>query len=312
MRIFDLHADIGYDLLNQAEKGQHNRLQEHHLPKLLTGEVMGVGMVSFFEGHEDLKRAKAMVSLLHDEITKAEAWMMPYLKGDLHPTKINAFMTLESMCFIKRQPELILDWMYGQGVRCGSLTWNEENALATGVKGNPSRGLTKLGKRAIRHMNQIGMVIDVSHANEKSFWDILETSNKPVIATHSNSRVFAQVDRNLTNQQAQALMAKGGLIGLVAARKFVSSEDALQNAKTLAQHARHYVSLGTIDRIAVGFDYMDYLEGDYGRKAMASDLQDATQSQNLIQALLSEGFTQTEVEKIAWGNVARFLKEQLQ
>jgi len=311
MRIFDLHADIGYDILNRRLKGQKGVLRGHHLPKLLSGEVMGVGMVSFFEGHENLKHAQAMVGFLHDEIRLNADLCVPYLKGDMHPSKINACMTIEGMCFIHRKPEETLQWLYDQGVRIASLTWNDENALATGVHGNPSRGLTALGKRAICKMNDLNMIIDVSHTNEKSFWDILAYSKKPVIATHSNSRVLANVERNLTDQQVKALMAQGGLIGLVAARKFVSSEEALQNAKTLAQHAQRYKMLGSIDQIAIGFDYMDYLEGAYGRKAMTHDLEDATMSQNLVKALLESGFNETEVEKITWFNAVNFLKAQL-
>lgn len=311
MRIFDLHADIGYDIYHRHQAEQQDVLKYHHLPKLIQGEVMGVGMVSFFEGHEDLKQAKSMVSFLRDEIARNADVCEPYLKGELHPSKINACMTVEGMCFIHRKPEETLQWLYDQGVRIASLTWNDENALATGVKGNPSRGLTTLGQRAIRKMNELHMVIDVSHTNEKSFWDILAQSKKPVIATHSNSRILANVERNLTDQQARALMAQGGLIGLVAARKFVASDEALQNARTLANHALHYKALGSVEHIAIGFDYMDFLEGDYGRKAMTPDLEDATMSQNLVRALLELGFSEEEVEKICWKNSAQFLKAQL-
>lgn len=311
MKLFDLHADIGYDLLNQSLKGDHDRFSQHHLPKLEQGEVYGVGMVSFFEGHEDLARAQAMVSLLHDQIHAHSDCVHPYLGGEFHPTKINALMTLESMCYIQDNPEEVLSWMYEKGVRVGSLTWNEENALATGAKSNPSRGLTPLGRRAIQHMNHLGMIVDVSHTNEKSFWDILECSSVPVIASHSNSRLYANVHRNLSDQQALALMNKGGLIGLVAARYFVHDDEALQDAYHLALHAKHWASLKSVDHIAIGFDYMDFLEGDYGRKAMAHDLQDATQSQNLVKALRDVGFSEEDIEKIAWKNVQRFFLNHL-
>lgn len=310
MKLFDLHADIGYDLLEHSLKGDIHRFEEHHLPKLEQGGVYGVGMVSFFEGHENLDRAQAMVSLLHDQIHAFPDRVHPYVSGEFHPTKINAVMTLESMCYIQDNPEEVLTWMYEKGVRIGSLTWNEENALATGAKSNPSRGLTPLGRRAIQHMNQLGMIVDISHTNEKSFWDILEISTVPVIATHSNSRVYANVHRNLSDQQAKALMDKGGLIGLVAAKHFVSDDEAKQDAHHLALHALHWANLKSVDHIAIGFDYMDYL-GDYGRTSMASDLQDATQSQNLVNALREVGFSEDDLEKIAWKNVQRFFLEHL-
>jgi len=149
-------------------------------------------------------------------------------------------------------------------------------------------------------MNQLNMIIDISHTNEKSFWDIITLSDKPVIATHSNTRYLSNVDRNLTDQQVSAIIQNKGLIGLVAAKRFVSLNETLQNTKELARHASHIKSLGGINNIAIGFDYMDFLEGDFGSFSMASDLQDASESQNLISALFDEGFTQEEVEMIAY------------
>jgi len=311
MKLFDLHADIGYDVLFRQEAGNQDILRLQHIPKLLEGEVMGVGMASFFEGHEDLERAKKMVSTLRDEILANPETLHLYTGGHPHPSKINAMLTVEGMCFIKENPEETLDWLYEQGVRIGSLCWNDENALATGIKGNPRRGLSELGVRAIKHMNKIGMIIDISHTNEKSFWDILSLSQKPVIATHSNSRLYSNVDRNLSDQMAKALIDQGGLIGLVAARKFVTLDETTQDAAHLSVHASHFKDLGGLSNIAVGFDYMDFLGEGYGRKSMARDLQDASQSQNLIKALELSGFTQEEIQAIAWENAVAFLESNL-
>lgn len=306
MKIFDLHADIGYDILNRKQEDP-NAFRNHHLPKLLKGEVMAVGMVSFFEGTETLEYAKNMVSYLREQILTNSDLVLPYYGGDLHSTKINALMTVEGMCYIHDHVEETLDWLYDQGVRIASLTWNEENDLATGTKGNPARGLTEMGIKAVHHMNKIGMIIDVSHLNEKSFWDVLEHSSKPIIATHSNTRVYANVDRNLTNQQVKALINQKGLMGLNAAKYFVHDDETLQNVHYLAKHAQVMADLGGIECIAVGFDYMDYLNPPFGRDVMAKEIQDASESQNLISALYKLGFTEHEVQKIAYQNVLDFL-----
>lgn len=311
MKIFDLHADIGYDVLFRHEAGDQDVLRLQHIPKLLEGEVMGVGMASFFEGHEDLARAKKMVTSLRDEILSNPESLHLYTGSQPHPTKINAMLTVEGMCFIQENPEETLDWLYEQGVRIGSLCWNDENALATGIKGNPRRGLSGLGIRAVKHMNKIGMIIDISHTNEKTFWDILSLSKKPVIATHSNSRILSNVDRNLSDQMAKALIDQGGLIGLVAARKFVTQDENTQDAAHLCAHASHFKDLGGLANLAVGFDYMDFLGEGYGRKSMARDLQDASQSQNLIRAFELNGFTHADIQAIAWDNTLAFLQANL-
>jgi membrane dipeptidase len=308
MKIFDTHADIGVDVYEKHCEGKTDVIKSDHLDKWIKGEVYGLGMASFFKGDEDLDTAKAMVTQLKEEILLNSNHLHHYLGGDLHPSKINALMTLEGMCYIHEDPESILDWMYYLGIRIGSLTWNEENALSTGISGSPLRGLTALGQRAIQHMNKINMIIDVSHTNEKSFWDILSTSTKPVMATHSNARALSQVDRNLSDQQIKAIALKGGLIGLVSAKRFISLSEGENTALTLAKHALYIKNLVGIKHLCIGFDYMDFLSG-FQRNGI--DLDNASDSQNFIKALSQVGFTQQEIELIAWGNIAAFLKSQL-
>lgn len=311
MKIFDLHADIGYHILNEKNKNHLSVFRDHHLPKLKKGEFVGVGMVSFFEGKENLKRAYAMIDFLHDQIQENSDLVSAYTGGVLIEDKINALMTIEGMCFIEDEVISHLNYFYQKGVRIASLTWNEENNLATGAKSNPNRGITQLGKEAIQHMNDIGMIIDVSHLNEKSFWEVLEISKKPVIATHSNSRHYANVDRNLTTQQLKALIANKGLIGLNAVRYFVEDDESKQDVAHLAKQARYISDCGGIDCIAIGFDFMDYLDGPYGRNSMAQNIQSANEAQNFIYALENENFNAIEIEKITSLNVLDFLNKHL-
>ena len=296
------------DVLDKHLKGQTNILKTDHIEKWLTGDVRGVGMASFFKGDETLDTAKAMVRQLKIEIDQNSDRMHCYLNGDLHQEKINALLTLEGMCYIKEEPEVVLDWMFAQGIRIGSLTWNDENALATGVSGNPLRGLTDLGKRAIAHMNHLKMIIDVSHTNEKSFWDIFEASNRPVMATHSNARALSQVDRNLTDQQIKAIALKGGLIGLVSAKRFISLIEGENTALNLAKHALYIKNLVGIQHLCIGFDYMDFLSGFHKN---GIDLDNASDSQNFVIALKETGFSQSEIQQICWENISTFLKQQL-
>lgn len=83
------------------------------------------------------------------------------------------------------------------GVRMGMLTWNEENLLACGAGGNPDRGLTELGREAVRRMQRLNILPDVSHTSDRSFWDIMDLAEGPVIASHSNCRALCDVRRNL-------------------------------------------------------------------------------------------------------------------
>ena len=307
MRLIDLHADIGMDILSKVELNETDILKRYHIDKLKEGEVFGVSMACFFEGHEDITTATKMVSELRKEIEQNAQEIHLVTDGNFVDEKINAIMSIEGMCFIKDNPSQFLQWAFNQGVIIGSLCWNDTNALATGTKGDPARGLTQLGKEAVACMNKLNMVVDISHTNEKTFYDILEVSKKPIIATHSNARKLCNVDRNLTDQQIIAIANNNGLIGLNAARKFIADEKENQIAHTLAKHAKYMADLTDVKHICIGFDYMDFLAEPFGRGAMAIDLQDASMSQNLIKALSDVGFDDNQVQAIAYENVINFL-----
>ncbi len=311
MHIADLHADIGMDILLKHKKGEHDILKRYHIDKLQQGGIGLVGMACFFEGNETMDDLKAMVKTLRKEIRSNQDTLHFYQGSALNLEKLNAMMTIEGMCAIKDKVPSTIQWLYQQGIRVASLSWNDENNLSTGVKGDPTRGLTRKGRQAIKTMNKLGMIVDVSHASEKSFWDILACSQVPIIATHSNARSLCNVERNLSDQQIRAIAQKKGLIGLVAARHFIAYDAQKQTADTLAKHARHIVDIAGIEVLAIGFDYMDFLDSPFGNSAMAIDLQDATQSQNLIKALAENGFSDAEVNRIAWQNAASFFESNL-
>lgn len=97
--------------------------------------------------------------------------------------------------------------------------------LATGTRGTPERGLTELGKRAVHKIENLGMILDVSHLNDTSFWDLLSTAHGPVVATHSNSRALCNQPRNLTDEQLKELSRTGGMAGLNSFNEFVHEEE---------------------------------------------------------------------------------------
>lgn len=312
MRIFDLHADIGWDILDKVTKGAKNVLRNDHLPKLAKGEIDTVCVASFFDGKENWEQMQAMVEATNKEISNVQdqiTWvkMAKDLDDDSKPKLI---MSVEEMCGINDDVENKIQWLYDQGVRVASLCWNEENALASGVKGNVCHGLSSKGQAVISKMDELGMVIDVSHTNENTFWDIVKYAKGPIIATHSNARRLCGHDRNLTDQQLKAIKAKGGIVGLNAARHFISDHDDQQDVAHLGAHGRYIADLIGVEHLAIGFDFMDFLEeGDHS--SMARDLKDASKAQTLIQALQNVGFSEKECQMIAYDNAKSLLQRVL-
>ena len=160
-----------------------------------------------------------------------------------------------------------------------------------------------------KKMEELGMVIDVSHANEKTFWDIVEIAKGPIIATHSNARRLCCHDRNLTDQQLKAIKAKGGIVGLNAARYFISDHDDQQDVAHLGAHGRYIADLIGCEHVAIGFDFMDFIP-DHDN-AMGKGLASAACAQNLIEALKAQGLDEKQCQMIAYENAIALLRRVL-
>jgi membrane dipeptidase len=224
-----------------------------------------------------------------------------------------------------------------------SLPW----AGSSGDSAGQTRGLNDFGKRVIREMNRLGMMVDVSHVSDPTFWDIVKTSTKPVIATHSGARALANVARNLDDDMLRALAKTGGVAcvlfypeflepGWSEKKKKVDAEIAplVQKASdetrgTVGQKklARDRVRMQeyakrlppvAVARIADHIDYMVKLIGidhvgigsDFdGIQAVPTDLATVAQLPNLTAELLKRGYSEEDIDKILGGNILRVMEE---
>ena len=149
---FDLHADIGYDIYQQHLLGNDNRFQEYHLPRLKKDNVSGVCVACYFGKFESWEVMQDCVSFVRNQILNSDVQFV-LSKEDLDSDKLKVVLTIEGMYGIQEQAADKIQWLYDQGVRIGSLCWNEENSLATGARGSIDRGITELGKEAILKMH---------------------------------------------------------------------------------------------------------------------------------------------------------------
>lgn len=309
MKIFDLHADLGFDIHEKNLKGEKDVLKKYHNDKVLKGEVSNIAMASYFEGYQNWDEMKVMILDCENELNNQDVWHRVLTKDDLKVDKPLALMSVEGMCGIQENEEECIEWMYDHGIRLASLCWNDENALATGVRGNQEHGLTEKGKNVIRKMDELKMVIDVSHTNEKTFWDIMDTSNGLIIATHSNVYNLCNHPRNLKDEQIKAIAAKKGLIGMNAYPPFIKENTYVVNVDELAKHAAYIKDLVGIEVLACGFDFMDFWPG-YEDKYI-EEMRNASEVQNFIQALKNHHFSDDEIERIAYKNVIERFYEYL-
>ena len=190
------------------------------------------------------------------------------------------------------------------GARIGMLTWNEENLLATGAKGDPDTGLTDLGRQAVKRMQKQGMIVDVSHLIDGGFADVMRLAQGPVIAAHSNCRKLGDVRRNLTDDQLRAIRDTGGVVGVNVHHAFVHADPEKQTAGMLARHAAHMADVMGIEHVACGFDFCEFFgPGNEG----ARGLEDCSGIPNLLWELERLGMTAREMELIRRKNFLRVL-----
>lgn len=201
---------------------------------------------------------------------------------------------------------------YQMGLRSLGIVWSRPNVFAHGVPfkfpGSPDTGpgLTDAGKALVKACNQLGILVDLSHLNEKGFWDVAKLSEAPLVATHSGAHALAQSTRNLTDKQLDAIKESNGVVGTVYHNGFLRS-DGQSNAQTslaeIVNHARYMVDRMGIDHVALG--------SDFDGAMMPQDLKDAGGLPKLMEAFSDAGFSHAELEKLAYKNWVRVLRETI-
>ena len=194
------------------------------------------------------------------------------------------------------------------GLRCLGPVWSRANAFAAGVQfvfpSSPDigPGLTDAGVALVRACAELGILVDLSHLNEKGFWDVAGLEPGPLVASHSGAHAVSPASRNLTDAQLDAIADSGGLVGIVFATVFTRPDfasDPDTPLATIAAHARHVA-----DRIGVGHVA---LGSDFDGATIPAALGDAAGLPKLLDALRAAGFSEPELERIAWSNWRRVL-----
>lgn len=166
-------------------------------------------------------------------------------------------------------------------------------------------GLTELGERYIEELNKRNIIIDISHASEKTFWDTVKYSKNPIIATHSCAYSVCQHNRNLKDEQIKQIAKSKGIIGICFASEFLNSKKRA-GINDIIEHIKYIVNLVGIDYVGLGSDFDGVRDEN-----MPKDLNGVKDIYKLEKALLTEGFSKEEVKKIRGENWIKFLKQNL-
>lgn len=357
----DMHADTTQRMLDEGVD-INNRLADGHFDAVRMRE--GGLSAQFFSiwvapdlygsgGASAIRRADEQIRAVRALAEKhPETWELATTAADIRRIsqagKLSALMGLEGAYAIDERIENV-ERYYKMGVRYMSVTWSVSLPWAgsSGDEVGRKRGLNDFGRQVIREMNRLGMMVDVSHVSDLTFWDIINTSTKPVIATHSNARGIANVARNLDDEMLKALAKTGGVAcvlfypeflepGWSEKKKRVDSEIAslVQRAsdetrgtvgqKKLArdrvrteEYAKRLPRV-SVSRIVDHIDYIVKLIGidhvgvgsDFdGVQAVPTDLTNVAELPNLTAELLGRGYSEEDISKILGGNMLRVMEE---
>ncbi|MCU1266594.1 MAG: hypothetical protein JWM21_2912 [Acidobacteria bacterium] len=359
--VIDLHADTTQrmlderiDLTQRLSDGQvdtvrakEGGLDAQFFSIWVEPQLYGAG------GSGAMKRADEQIAAVRQLSEKhPELWAMATSAADIRRIagegKLAALLGLEGGYAIDERIENV-ERYYHLGVRYMSPAWTVSTSWAgsSGDEAGKTRGLNEFGKQVIREMNRLGMMVDVSHVSDKAFWDIVATSTKPVIATHSACRAIANVPRNLDDNMIKALAKMGGVVCIIFYPPFLEPgwsakkdqvdteiQDLVKKAserepgdvahKKLARdRARREEFLKRLPPVSVSrvVDHIDHIVklvgidhvgigSDFdGVQAAVSDLSSVAELPNLTRELLRRGYSAGDVEKILGGNVLRLMED---
>ena len=325
MGYIDLHCDSLLRIFNKYDK--QNLSENEELSVDFKGLKKGGALAQFFAifmpDQETLEKMnlsaidddlyiKKLIRILKTEVRENnEIIEMAYNYRDIinnqQQNKISALLTIEDGRSVDGSLEKVKKY-YELGVRLITLTWNYENCFGWPNSSDQKiikKGLKEFGIQAVKYMNEIGMIIDVSHLSDGGFYDTLKHSQKPVVASHSNARSLAPHPRNLKDDMIKMIAEKGGVIGLNFAPQFLNEDSSNQDSrlKEMVKHLNYIKNLGGESVIALGSD-LDGIEGNL-------EIESSKKMPLLFSALKKDGWSDDLIEKFRSENALRLIKEVL-
>lgn len=317
MIVADCHADILSKLLDLDDDSVSlcDSYPDHHidLPRIKEGglklQIFSIFTMPYEFGHYGAVRSLRMMEMFRNDIRRfPDKFALIETKRDLaqmeHGDKeLYGIFSMEGASPLCGDIKM-LEVFYRQGLRAIGLTWNHRNELADGLGVESNYGLTPFGRQVIKRMNELGMVVDLAHINPTGFWEAVELSSAPVIASHANAKALCSHRRNLDDEQLKALKDKNGLIGICFAGGFLVEDETTATLEDALRHIDYICELIGPEHVAFGSDYDGIVHTPKG-------LEDVSTFKALLGALKSRGYSQEALEKMAFRNVLRVYNQVL-
>jgi len=311
--IIDSHCDTPMKFTENFNFGQRHEEVKVDLPKMQEGREDAIFMVAYLhqEARDEassLAATQKAVDILYRIVEQVK----------LNENQVGIAYNVNDLIYLKNAGKkaifLAIENGYAIGKDLGNLSMfkemgityitlchNGSNDICDSAKGEAEHnGLSPFGREVVKEINRLGIIIDISHAGDKTVQDVLELSNAPIIASHSSARALCDHPRNLTDDQIKAIAAKGGVVQVCLYNSFLSKQPAPTILDAVA-HINHIVQLVGIDHVGIGTDF----DGDDTEKLIGCRA--ANEVINLTVELLRQGYTEEELHKLWGDNLLRVL-----
>jgi len=325
--VVDAHSDLLQDIYYRRALGEKQTLETYWVPKMKRGRV-DVRVAAIYSDPQylpevALRRSLDLVATLYEEVRESPSSALCTTYDDIRKAKEEgktAFLIGMEGAEPLGSDIQLLEIFYFLGLRILGLTHALRTYLADGAslslkKTRAVGGLTDIGVEFLEQAQAMGIIIDVSHLNEPSFWDVIKFAEAPVIASHSNCRALLDHPRNLTDEQIKAVANKGGVIGAMASSLFVGSS----KLEGLLKHIDHLVEVGGIEHVGLGADFADYLLSHMTESQKASYPPQAFKPvdgfakdedfPSVAEELVKRGYRERDIDLIMGENFLRVFKE---
>jgi membrane dipeptidase len=289
--------------------GKRSKLGHIDLPRLKEG---GVDLQVFAISSERdptpsyaLRTAMEMIEAFYIECEKHPKLVAPVtshaeIMQANEEEKIAAMLSIEGADVIEGRIGMLRVY-HRLGVRMVGLVHSLRNLLADGVADNRTKGgLSRMGVEVVEELNRLGMIVDVSHLSDAGFWDVMEVSKDPVVASHSNARAVCSHPRNMTDEMIKALAERGGVMGMNFAPDFVHKTKP--SVETLVDHIDHIVDLVGVEHVGLGSDFD-------GIPSTPAGLEDASKMPAITEELVKREYSEDYIRLILGGNHLRLIKK---
>lgn len=295
--------DVGldYTIRNQIWHSDIPRIREGGVDLL----VFAVWVDDHFKPEGALKRTMEMIDGIYQLVDSTQELELVFNAEDIERVrnegKIGIMIAIEGADGIMNIG--CLRNFYRLGVRLITLTWNNSNLLAVGVEETNGGGLTNFGRECVEEMNDLGIIVDISHISPQGFWDVINLSKDPIIASHSNAKALCSHRRNLTDEQLLALKDNGGVVGLCYAPSFLRDGGGA-DIGDIFKHLHYMKDLIGVEHLGLGTDFD-------GIDTAPAGMEDISKTPLMTKGMLEAGYSKGEIAKVMGESFLRVMKQVL-